>query len=550
LNRLALLALLVLAAVASADSGPEHQITEARPIPLGVSGGNINDRDGGFCCGGTIGALVQDSQGVQYVLSNNHVLARTNRAAIGEGVVQPGRIDVNCAALSADLVADLSRFVPISFSSDNQVDAAIGEVRSGAVDSSGTILDVGTLGAGTVAAAVGMSVKKSGRTTGLTSGTIAAVAVTADISYGKKCGPGAGSIARFVNQFRIDSSTFSDSGDSGSLIVENVASNPRAVGLLFAGSSTTTLANPIDAVLSALNVSMVGGGAPAGCSDISQCDDLNACTIDACNAGVCSHTPINCDDGDACTADSCSAGVCSHAAISCDDGNACTTDTCDSGSGCLNTAISGCTANAIVDCVTYTTSGGRDGSKHLNVATTVVDDSDNPLAGASVTISLSRDGSSVGSATATTDGTGRAAFTLSNAADGCYVTDVTSVVASGLTFDGSEPANGFSKGADPTPDADCRSGSTLCGGTPAGSVSPAHSSAQAIERVKAIKRRNEGRLFKITGVVGTGVGLSKNGSPVIEVYLASDDADARSKIPSQIDGVAVSVLVTGPFEAF
>ena len=47
-------------------------------------------------------------------------------------------------------------------------------------------------------------------------------------------------------------------GDSGSLMVEDVTSNPRAVGLLFAGSNSLAVANPIDQVLSFLNGTMVG----------------------------------------------------------------------------------------------------------------------------------------------------------------------------------------------------------------------------------------------------------------------------------------------------
>src|SRR5205814_1435868 len=55
-------------------------------------------------------------------------------------------------------------------------------------------------------------------------------------------------------------SRFLDSGDSGSLMVEDVATKPHAVGLLFAGSSTTAIANPIGQVLAFLGATMVGGG--------------------------------------------------------------------------------------------------------------------------------------------------------------------------------------------------------------------------------------------------------------------------------------------------
>jgi hypothetical protein len=62
----------------------------------------------------------------------------------------------------------------------------------------------------------------------------------------------------FENQMVIvglNDQMFSASGDSGSLIVER--ENQTAVGLLFAGSPSHTLANPIEDVLTALNVTLV-----------------------------------------------------------------------------------------------------------------------------------------------------------------------------------------------------------------------------------------------------------------------------------------------------
>src|SRR5439155_1438274 len=84
-----------------------------------------------------------------------------------------------------------------------------------------------------------------------------AVHVTVDISYGS------GKSARFMNQTLVTPGTFIAAGDSGSLMVEDVDTNPHAVGLLFAGSSTTAIANPIDDVLNAFGVSMVGSGPSA-----------------------------------------------------------------------------------------------------------------------------------------------------------------------------------------------------------------------------------------------------------------------------------------------
>jgi hypothetical protein len=53
---------------------------------------------------------------------------------------------------------------------------------------------------------------------------------------------------------------FLNSGDSGSLMVENVSTNPRAVGLLFAGSSTSAIANPIGQVLPNLGAPLPWSG--------------------------------------------------------------------------------------------------------------------------------------------------------------------------------------------------------------------------------------------------------------------------------------------------
>jgi hypothetical protein len=247
-----------------ADSGPTHRVDQPFPIQLGTSGGNINDSSKGFCYGGTLGALVEDDSGNQYILSNNHVLARTNVATIGEDIIQPGLIDQSptCFKDTADIVADLSAFIPILFKTKgtmppNAVDAAIAQVRVGKVDPTGFVMDIGPLSSDTVAPSLGMAVKKSGRTTGVTNGNITAVSATIDVSLGS------GKTARFVDQIVVGPGNFIAAGDSGSLMVEDVVANPRAVGLLFAGSSTTAIANPIDDVLDSFGVSMVGSGPSA-----------------------------------------------------------------------------------------------------------------------------------------------------------------------------------------------------------------------------------------------------------------------------------------------
>lgn len=254
------LVLSALVSLVTVQSAWSDQAWQLRPIKLGVSGGNINDISVLYCCGGTLGALVQNND-IQYILSNNHVLAKTNMGVIGEDIIQPGLIDQNpvCYKDYSDAVADLSKFVPISFTrgTTNKVDAAIAESRSGLVDPSGSILNIGQVSSSTVAPSLNMPVEKSGRTTGLTTGTVTAVNITVDVLYTKTCGIGSQK-ARFINQIMIGPGGFSAGGDSGSLIIENCSPYPRAVGLLFAGSNTVTVANPISNVLSSLGVSIVG----------------------------------------------------------------------------------------------------------------------------------------------------------------------------------------------------------------------------------------------------------------------------------------------------
>src|SRR5687768_14612995 len=92
---LALLAFLIsgtLLAPSFADGGANHR---RRNQHFGVSGGNVLDASRSFCCSGTLGALLTDGSN-QYILSNNHVLGRSDQAVAGEDVSQPGLIDSNC----------------------------------------------------------------------------------------------------------------------------------------------------------------------------------------------------------------------------------------------------------------------------------------------------------------------------------------------------------------------------------------------------------------------------------------------------------------------
>ncbi len=223
----------------------------ARPVPIGVSLGSTGPI---FCFAGTLGCrLKATSSGgvVQYILSNNHVVANENQGTTGsDGMLQPGTLDNNCVLDPADVIGVLSDFEPILFNGQpNLVDAGIAitdTLDTGFATPDGEAY--GTPTANVQTATVGMRVVKYGRTTDFTYGKVDSVNVSVNVGYDS-------GTALFVNQIVIQgtrpngrgSSTFSAGGDSGSLIVELADNDP--VGLLFAGNSSFTIANPIGAVL-------------------------------------------------------------------------------------------------------------------------------------------------------------------------------------------------------------------------------------------------------------------------------------------------------------
>lgn len=251
-------------AMKGGGGGVSHTAKQTPPIQLGTSGGWRYDLANGYCCGGTLGALVQ-SGGTQYVLSNYHVFradivsgGNSRVATHGDPIIQPGLIDVNCNAANAQNVATLAGSASLPGSN---VDAAIAQVIPGMVRTDGAILEVGTLSAQTVAAFVNQAVKKSGRTTGLTRSTVTGLNANVNIAYENECAGGSAFTKTFTGQIIVanKASRFLAGGDSGSLMVEDVSTNPRAVGLLFAGSTSLAVANPIGQVLS-----WIGGATMVG----------------------------------------------------------------------------------------------------------------------------------------------------------------------------------------------------------------------------------------------------------------------------------------------
>ncbi len=273
---------------AGVTSNPaSHQSDETLPIALGTSGGNNNDYDVtgnqiADCCSGTLGSLLEDTSGRQYLLSNNHVLARSDQAAVGDAIIQPGLIDNNCTpngdGPGTTLVGSLTGWLPLSSSATN-ADAAIAQVDPGGVNTNGNILELGTRQQdGTLSAAppgtsstagvgepaqLAMTVAKSGRTTGLTCANISALSLDVRVDYFLDCAETEPYLTKtYTNQLGITGNQFSDAGDSGSLVVD--ASNAEPVGLFFAGGTDSTgvsegVANPAPEVINELNAQLGNG---------------------------------------------------------------------------------------------------------------------------------------------------------------------------------------------------------------------------------------------------------------------------------------------------
>jgi len=248
------------------DLGPRDRW---RPVvPPGVTIGHYQ------ITAGTFGCLVQ-RDGEPFILSNNHVLANTNQGKPGDAILQPGPAD---GGTSNDRVATLADYVPIDFGSTssecpiadlsvqvlnyvakalgsshqlqavkqtkgtNTVDAAIAQPLSPDMVTN-EILYIG-VPTGVGEATLGTEVQKTGRTTGHTEGAITQIDATVRINYN-------GSTALFTGQ--LIAGAMSQPGDSGSAVLDI---EKQVVGLLFAGSESTTVINPIDDVFSALNVDL------------------------------------------------------------------------------------------------------------------------------------------------------------------------------------------------------------------------------------------------------------------------------------------------------
>jgi hypothetical protein len=217
-----------------AEIYPQMNTNPILPCPGGFSIGHPN------ITAGTLGGVVEVNGKWGYILSNNHVLAATNNANVGDPILQPGPADGG-----GPTIATLDRWVPIDFRAGaiNEVDAAYALANSpwqNNVDRN--VFSIGTPNK-IAAATVGQAVRKSGRTTQFTTGIVISTNATIAVNYGP------GQMARFDGQ--IELSNMSAGGDSGSLLFDG--SSLTVVGLIFAGNGINSYANPINRVLTLLS---------------------------------------------------------------------------------------------------------------------------------------------------------------------------------------------------------------------------------------------------------------------------------------------------------
>ncbi len=245
----------------------QENVDKVRPAPGGVS---LGHRD---ITAGTLGCLVNKND-ENFILSNNHVLANSNDGEIGDPIFQPGPFDGG--TIDTNRIATLAEYAPINFggagggggtgnpfldfilqllcqffgicfgqepSEPNTIDAALARPDSPELVTK-EILDIG-VPTGWSQVELNEPVKKSGRTTEFTQDVVLQLHATVDVDYGN------GRVATFEDQ--IIAGPMSAGGDSGSAVLNN---DNEVIGLLFAGSNTTTILNPIEYVLNEFGINI------------------------------------------------------------------------------------------------------------------------------------------------------------------------------------------------------------------------------------------------------------------------------------------------------
>lgn len=201
---------------------------------------------------GTIGAIVFDRvTGAQCILSNWHVLAGSAFAQPGDAILQPGRFDGG--RRETDTIGRLER-MHLGRRGDAAI-AVLNGARQVLRAQDHTTVEVRTARR----AALGDTVAKSGRTTGVTTGVVDGMG-RYRITYSVGTHEIDGFLIRTPAEGNPDDIEISGAGDSGSLWYD--PNTREGLGLHFAGESDPApvaeyaLACHLDAVLEELNISL------------------------------------------------------------------------------------------------------------------------------------------------------------------------------------------------------------------------------------------------------------------------------------------------------
>jgi len=222
-----------------------------RPLIGGISVSALAGEQ--YIYAGTLGMVTYDNK----ILSNTHVIAMDpdDSAFLPSGttIIQPGTLD---GGTSANQVGALESYIPITFSPPggpvpNYADAAIASIDSGVEGLNGW--QFGEAGdyqvSGTTTVTEGDTVRKSGRTTGITEGTVSYTNVNVWVDYGEP------QDAYFVDQIAVQQ-PFSDSGDSGALVDKDGS----FVGLVFAGGGSYSIVCKASYIIAGLGISVAPSG--------------------------------------------------------------------------------------------------------------------------------------------------------------------------------------------------------------------------------------------------------------------------------------------------
>jgi len=216
---------------------------EVSPLVGGIS---LSAWVPGVYYSGTLGMVTYDNK----ILSNAHVIAMDPETDefldLGTAIIQPGSGDGG--RLGAK-VGELEAYIPIDFESgaENYADAAIGSIWGDAAASYGEQFDEGGNYwiEGWTEVSVGDTVRKSGRTTGVTTAEVTDTNFSVLLEYGDET-------VRFVDQIQVKQNnwSFAGAGDSGSA----VDIDGEFVGLVFAGSEDYAYINKAEYIIEGLSI--------------------------------------------------------------------------------------------------------------------------------------------------------------------------------------------------------------------------------------------------------------------------------------------------------